>query len=92
MKNEELQREEIETCHTLGGSGEVLRVEGRGEGVDTTLLSYTVLSPLFFILQGVVLGMTSFDCISIFLRGVRACIVTTHLGSRFLGSSGPRIS
>ena len=43
MKNEELQSEVIESCHTLGGSGEeVVRVEGRGDGVDATLLSYTL--------------------------------------------------
>jgi hypothetical protein len=33
--------EKIESSHTLGGTGEVTRGEGRGEGVDTTLLSHT---------------------------------------------------
>ena len=34
MKDEESKLEEIETCLTLGGSGEVVRGEGRGECVD----------------------------------------------------------
>jgi len=40
MKDEELKLEEIESSLTLGGLGEVTRGEGRGEGVDATLLSY----------------------------------------------------
>ena len=35
MKDKEIKFEEIETSHTLGGEG-----EGRGEGIDDTLLSY----------------------------------------------------
>jgi len=35
MKNEEVQFEEIKVSHTRGG-------EGRGEGVDANLLSYTL--------------------------------------------------
>ena len=34
--------EEIETSLTLGGLGEVVWGEGRGEGVDATLMSYTL--------------------------------------------------
>ena len=41
MKDEGLKLEEIESSLTLGGAGEVTRGEGRGEGVDTTLVSYT---------------------------------------------------
>ena len=41
MKDEDLKLDEIEASLTLGGSGEVTRVEGRGEGGDATLLSYT---------------------------------------------------
>ena len=40
MKVEDLKLE-IESSHTLGGAGEVTRGEGSGEGVDTTLMSYT---------------------------------------------------
>jgi hypothetical protein len=36
--------EEIESSHTLGGAGDVTRGEGRGEGVDATLMSYTLRS------------------------------------------------
>jgi hypothetical protein len=42
MKDKELKLEEIEASHTLGGAGEVTRGEGRGEGVDPALLSYTL--------------------------------------------------
>ena len=42
MKEEELKVEEIEVSLTLGGVGEVVRGEGRGEVVDTTLMSYTL--------------------------------------------------
>ena len=41
MKDEELKLE-IEASLTLGGAGEVTRGEGSGEGVDATLLSYTL--------------------------------------------------
>ena len=34
LEDEELKIEEIEVTHTLGGSGEVVRGEGSGEGVD----------------------------------------------------------
>jgi hypothetical protein len=36
--------EQIESFHTLGGVGEVTMGEGRGEGVDATLMSYTLTS------------------------------------------------
>ena len=42
MKDEELKLEEIETSLTLGGLGGITRGEGRGEGVDATLMSYTL--------------------------------------------------
>jgi hypothetical protein len=42
MKYEEIKLEEVETSHTLGGVGEVVWGEGRGEGVDATLMSYTL--------------------------------------------------
>ncbi len=43
IKDKELKLEEIETSHTLGGVGQVVRTSpGRGEGVDDTLLSYTL--------------------------------------------------
>ena len=44
MKDEDLKFEEIESSHTIGGTrvGEVVRGEGRGAGVDSTLLSYTL--------------------------------------------------
>jgi hypothetical protein len=42
MKDENLRSEEIEGSHTPGGSGEVERGEGRREGVDATVLSYTL--------------------------------------------------
>ena len=42
MNDEELKLEEIEESHTLGGTGKVTRAEGRGEGVDDTLLSVTL--------------------------------------------------
>ena len=42
MKDEGLKFEEIEDSYTLGGVGEVVRGEGRGEGVDITLLSHTL--------------------------------------------------
>ena len=42
MKDEDLKFEEIEDSLKLGGVGEVTRGEGTGEGVDTTLLSYTL--------------------------------------------------
>ena len=42
MKDEDLNLEEIEASHTLGGAGEVDRVEGRGEGVNAPLMSYTL--------------------------------------------------
>ena len=42
MKDEEVKFEELEDSHTLDGSGEVTRGDlGLGEGVDTTLMSYT---------------------------------------------------
>ena len=43
-KDEELNLEEIEVSHTLGGSGEVVRTEGsrRGEGVHVTLVYCTL--------------------------------------------------
>ena len=41
MKDEELKFEEVESSHTLGGAGEVTRGEGRGEGVDASLMTYT---------------------------------------------------
>ena len=37
MKDEELKLKEIEVSHTLGGVGEVVRGQGRGEGVNITL-------------------------------------------------------
>jgi len=40
MKDDELKLEEIESSHTLGGAWEVARGEGRGEGVDASLLAY----------------------------------------------------
>ena len=42
MKDEDLRPEEIEGSHTPGGSWEVDRVEGRRQGVDATVLSYTL--------------------------------------------------
>ena len=42
MKDEELKLEEIEASHTIGGAVEVGRGEGRGEGVDDTLLLNTL--------------------------------------------------
>ena len=45
MKDEELKLEEIESFHTIGGEGEVVSgkdMQDRGEGVDATLLSYTL--------------------------------------------------
>ena len=42
MKDEDLKLEEIEVSLTLGGSGEVDKGEGRGEGVNATLMSYTL--------------------------------------------------
>jgi len=47
MKDEEVNLEEIQVSHTLGGLGEVVVTEGRGERrgchvVDVTLLSYTL--------------------------------------------------
>jgi hypothetical protein len=42
MKDEELKLKEIEVSHRLDGSGEVVRREGRGEGINVTLLSYTI--------------------------------------------------
>ena len=42
MKDEELKFEEVESSHTLGGAGEVTRGEGRGEGIDASLLTYTL--------------------------------------------------
>jgi hypothetical protein len=38
---DDLKVEEIESSLTLGGSGEVTKGEGKGEEVDSTLLSYT---------------------------------------------------
>ena len=42
MKDEELKLEEIEVSLTLGGTEEVTRGEGRGEGVNASLLSLTL--------------------------------------------------
>jgi hypothetical protein len=39
MNDEEVKPEEIEVSHTLGGAGGVVRGDGRGEGVDATLMS-----------------------------------------------------
>ncbi len=39
MKVKEIKFEEIESCHTVGGTSGVTRGEGRGEGVDDTLVS-----------------------------------------------------
>ena len=38
---DDLKVEEIESSLTLDGSGQVTKGEGKGEGVDPTLLSYT---------------------------------------------------
>ena len=44
MKDEEVKFEEIESSHTLRGTGEVVRGEGRGDRVDdtVTLMSSTL--------------------------------------------------
>ena len=42
MKDEQLNLKEIEVSYTLGGTGEVVRGKGRGEGLHSTLLSYTL--------------------------------------------------
>ncbi len=42
MKDEELKLEEIQSSHTRDGSGEVVRGDGIGEGVDDTLMSNTL--------------------------------------------------
>ena len=45
MKDEEIKHlrrlNPLTLYNTLGGTGEVTRGEGRGEGADTTLLSHT---------------------------------------------------
>ena len=50
MKDEEIKFEEIEVSHTLGGSGEVGRGEGRGNCVDSICYHcVSVIIPQFII-------------------------------------------
>ena len=42
MKDEEVNLEEIEVSHTLGGVGEVVRGEGSGEGSGEGVMIYRV--------------------------------------------------